>query len=379
MPRSAPAGTPRAELDQQIPFGWFVAAAIALSLLTTSRVYLSLSLKGIEEPLADIIAGEGLSWALWLPVVPLASALDQRWGFARHRTTTAFTVHFIAALVIIVLHSLAMTLAGQAAGWYFTMDSPAATMQIQLVHEAASALLVYSAIVGVIYARRQIGENQARRIAQTGLEGQLARERLRNLQMQLHPHFLFNALHAVGGLMRDGDRDTAVNTLSDLGDLLRTSLQQSNRQFVSLHDEIEFTRAYLKIQQARHGERLGVTIDVPVETMAASIPHLLLQPLVENAIQHGTARRRDGGFIILRARCNMDRLIIDVCDDGPGPPTGGIVEGIGLSTTRERLEALYGSDFSLAIERIDTPEQLPLTRARVAIPFRTDLPHGPDE
>jgi LytS/YehU family sensor histidine kinase len=235
------------------------------------------------------------------------------------------------------------------------------------VHEGAAGLLVYAAIVAAAHLRRHLREQEARRLAQSSLEARLARERLRNLQMQLHPHFLFNTLHAVGGIIREGDRKTAVETVSDLGDLLRRSLELGDRQLVRLDEELDFIGAYLKIQQARYGSRLRVTVTVGEGTRGALVPHLVLQPLVENAIRHGTSRVESGGTISVTAAIEGARLVLAVADDGPGPGEGENTEGIGLRNTRERLVELYASDFSMRLERHDDEG----TRVTLKIPYRT--------
>lgn len=330
---------------------WIFAGAALLTLLTASRVILSLEIKGYHEPLAAVFAGEALRWALWFPVIPVVLVLEQRWGFTRGFRARAAATHFLFASIVLLSHSLVMTVAGRSAGWYFALDSARATFLIQIVHEAAATAIVYGAIVGFVHFRRQSSENAARRAAHAGLEARLAEERLRVLQMQLHPHFLFNALHAIGGLVRDGDRDTAVATVSDLGELLRRSLHHSRRPFVTLQEELEFVAAYLKIQQARYGDRLAVSISATPEARRTLVPTLIVQPLVENAIRHGTARADGDGSVQVRARCTSGRLEIEVQDDGPSPVESEAEPGIGLGNTRARLFGTYGDDFGFGLER----------------------------
>ncbi len=333
------------------PVPWIFAGAALLTLLTASRVILSLEIKGYHEPLAAVFAGEALRWALWFPVVPLVLRLEQRWGFTSGLRARAAAIHILVASLVLLSHSLVMTVAGRSAGWYFALDSVRATFLIQIVHEAAATTIVYGAIVGFVQFRRQSSENAGRRAAHAGLEARLAEERLRVLQMQLHPHFLFNALHAIGGLVRDGDRDTAVATVSDLGDLLRRSLQHSGRAVVTLEEELEFVTAYLKIQRARYGDRLSVSIRATPEARRTLVPSLIVQPLVENAIRHGTARADGDGSVEVRARCKDGRLEIEVQDDGPFPVESEPEPGIGLGNTRARLLGTYGDDFGFRLER----------------------------
>jgi sensor histidine kinase YesM len=167
--------------------------------------------------------------------------------------------------------------------------------------------------------------------------------------MQLHPHFLFNTLHAVSTLLHR-DPDAADEMLSQLSDLLRMTLENFGLQEVSLREELEFIRRYLDIQQTRFQDRLRVTIDVPPETLDARVPNQALQPIVENAIHHGLEGRTGSGTIEIRARGRAAMLQLSVRDDGPGLAATWQVaqqEGIGLSNTRARLKQLYGSLASL--------------------------------
>jgi two-component system, LytTR family, sensor kinase len=360
------AGTTDRSLPGMSRVMWVVVVTAILTLLTSSRVILSLEIKGYGAPIAAILAGEALRWALWLPVVPLVLAAERRSGFAAGSWPRAIAMHVVGATAVLLTQSLVMTLAGRSAGWYFALDSARATFLIQVVHEAAATAIVYGAIVAYAHVRRHLHEREARRAAHAGLETLLARERLRVLQMQLHPHFLFNALHAIGGLVRDGDRATAVETVSDLGELLRRSLRHSERSLVTLEEELEFVAAYLKIQQARYGDHLAVSIGATPEARRTLVPTLIVQPLVENAIRHGTARAEHGGRVEIRARCTNDRLEVEVRDDGPAPVEEAPEPGIGLGNTRARLRGTYGEDFGFTLAR----GQLGGTVAMISIPLR---------
>jgi two-component sensor histidine kinase len=170
----------------------------------------------------------------------------------------------------------------------------------------------------------------------------LARARLDTLRAQLHPHFLFNTLNTISGLIHENPAkaDEMVVTLSEL---LRSSLQSSTAEEVPLQQEVEFVRRYLLLMQGRFEERLQFEIEVSAETARALVPPMLLQPLVENAVEHGLLPRPEGGLIRVEAKRDGQRLQIRVCDNGVG--LGGDApreEGIGLGHTRARLAELYG-------------------------------------
>ncbi|MDX1577011.1 MAG: histidine kinase, partial [Gemmatimonadota bacterium] len=338
---------------------WLVAGLACLALVTASRVYLSLALKDVADPFPQILLGESLKWGLWLPTVPAVVALDRRLGFARsdgRGIPAALAAHLLLALFVLAGHTAIMTAAGQAGDWYFVRETARATALIRLVHEGGSILLVYGAVVALDHLQRHRREREESRLAESRLEAQLARERLRNLQAQLHPHFLFNALHAVAGLLREGERVSAVELLEQLGDLLRTALRRADRQFVSFAEELEFLETYLDIHEARHGDRLEVSWSIDPDIEHVPVPHLVLQPLVENAVRHGvegTLAVDDGarvGRIEIVARRDQGSLVLEVLDNGPGPGASDREsEGVGLANTRARLRTLYGEDFTLEV------------------------------
>jgi sensor histidine kinase YesM len=209
-----------------------------------------------------------------------------------------------------------------------------------------------------------------RELTAAQLETQLAQADLQALKSQLQPHFLFNSLHTIGSLVRTGDRDSAVKVTADLGELLRRMLDGASQQEVPLRQELEFIKSYLDIEQMRFRDRLTVTFSVDEEVLDARVPHLVLQPLVENAIRHGIAPHAFAGHVEVRGRRVGDKLELVVRDDGPGAGNGdGSRPGIGLTNTRARLSRLYGNEFSLAV--INLPQGG--LESRVEIPFQLAL------
>lgn len=203
------------------------------------------------------------------------------------------------------------------------------------------------------------------------LEGRLAKARLQALKSQLQPHFLFNTMHSISALMLI-DPKAADRMMTRLGDLLRMSLESAGTQITTLSREIEFVNCYLEIEKVRFAERLHVTLDISPETLDASVPHLLLQPLVDNAVKHGISRLPDGGEIKIVAKAQAKQLQIEILDNGPGvsDKPGLPSSGLGLRITRERLESLYGQAQRLDLLRLSEGG----TMARVCIPLRTQRP-----
>jgi two-component system, LytTR family, sensor kinase len=184
------------------------------------------------------------------------------------------------------------------------------------------------------------------------LESQLASAQLNALKMQLQPHFLFNTLNAITVLVRARKSKDAEQMLGHLSDLLRRVLEDIDAQEVSLRRELEYLHLYLSIEQVRFADRLRVEVSVDPTTEDASVPQLILQPIVENAVRHGIARSSSAGRILIRAAKINGTVEVRVQDDGPGLSTtySGEDQGIGLANTRARLRQLYGEDARLEIE-----------------------------
>lgn len=205
------------------------------------------------------------------------------------------------------------------------------------------ALLIVIAVHALLYYQNF----RASELAQLSLKTQLAQAQLRALKMQLHPHFLFNTLHSISSLVLE-DPPKANSMIAQLGDFLRLTLENSNQQLVSLKEETEFLRCYLEIEQVRFGDRLTVALELEPQTLSVQVPHLILQPVVENAIQHAIAPRATRGHINIEAKRLNNLLRLEVKDNGPGIASNDALlgtEGVGLSNVRARLHQIYGSDF----------------------------------
>jgi two-component system, LytTR family, sensor kinase len=220
------------------------------------------------------------------------------------------------------------------------------------------------------------GEVRAREVAAAHLETRLIEAQLQALQRQLHPHFLFNTLHAISALVhREPDKADAM--IERLSDLLRLTLDKIGVQQVTLEQELDYLRAYLDIEQVHFGDRLEVIYDVDAHAMDALVPNLILQPLAENAIRHGLEPRSGRGRIAIEAFREGDTLVLRVIDTGrglfrvpavaPREGTGPAEAGVGLSNTRARLSRLYGSAATLDLQ----PNTGGGAVATVRLPFKT--------
>jgi two-component system, LytTR family, sensor kinase len=205
------------------------------------------------------------------------------------------------------------------------------------------ALLIVIAVHALLYYQNF----RASELAQSSLKTQLAQAQLRALKMQLHPHFLFNTLHSISSLVLE-DPPKANSMIARLGDFLRLTIENSEQQLVTLKEETEFLRCYLDIEQVRFGDRLTVTFALEPQTLSAQVPHLILQPVVENAIQHAIAPRAVRGQINIQANRVDSLLRVAVSDNGPGITLNAIGPAkkcVGLTNVRTRLQQIYGPDF----------------------------------
>jgi sensor histidine kinase YesM len=205
-------------------------------------------------------------------------------------------------------------------------------------------LTIYVFIFGFLHLFDRYRRARARELRAAQLEAQLAHARLHNLQAQLHPHFLFNALNAISSIMYDDVR-AADRMLTRLADLLRRALDASRAQVVTLGEELQLLEAYLEVMRARFGEHLQARVEVDDALRHVRVPPLLLQPLVENALEHGAPAPPETASVAIRCHREGDTLILEVQDNGPGlahPDEPIVGRGVGLTNTVERLQGLYG-------------------------------------
>ncbi|MEO8704872.1 MAG: histidine kinase [Kofleriaceae bacterium] len=209
-------------------------------------------------------------------------------------------------------------------------------------------VVIYFAVLGVTYAVDYQRRLRDRELRAAQLEATLVHARLDALELQLQPHFLFNTLHAIGGLVRQNRGPQAIEMIAGLSDLLRYSLDHAGKHLVPLDQEVAILERYLEIQSLRFSDRLAVTVDVPRELRSVRVPALLLQPLVENAVRHGIERVVEPGRIEVRAHRVGATLAIEIFNTGPALAERG-EHGIGITNTRERLQQLYGGRYSFAL------------------------------
>jgi two-component system, LytTR family, sensor kinase len=231
------------------------------------------------------------------------------------------------------------------------MKTPIAAIVFLLIIGFHETVLTYWMLIGIqhawqYYRRYQEREKEALRLElrASELQTQLTQAQLGALKMQLQPHFLFNTLNAITVLIRQRKSLEAERTIAQFSDLLRLVLEDVDSQEVPLRRELTFLKLYLSIEEVRFQDRLRVETVIDPATLDANVPHMILQPIVENAIRHGIGRSSSAGRIVIRSFRSTDGLQIAVEDDGPGlPPDFSTRDhGVGLANTRARLRQLYG-------------------------------------
>jgi LytS/YehU family sensor histidine kinase len=247
---------------------------------------------------------------------------------------------------------------------------------IRFYNGISSFLVLYAAILTVSFVLDARGRVALHQTESARLNEQLSRAQLHALRRQIEPHFLFNTLNSVAGLIREGRNDSAVNMIAGLSDFLRRTLDDSTRQQVPLREEMEFAQRYLEIQKVRFADRLQLSVDVPDELYPAQVPSLILQPMVENAIKHGIAKRAQGGAVRIAASRHDGVLTISVSNDGPSLPADWETAraGIGISNVRTRLRSLYGDESELSLRNRNGGG----VEASVSLPLLLILPVAED-
>jgi two-component system, LytTR family, sensor kinase len=342
---------------------WLVPAVIA-SLQSAAGAALRSEL-GKEWPFAALQFPRWMTWALFTPIV---FGLHQRAPLSAGRLPRFVGVHasasiMLSALLEMIWLPITMSVAAKLNPNEPLPVSMTVVVLATLVGRIVPGAFTYAAVLGVAASMDAQRRLRAREVRTAELETELVQSQLSALKMQLHPHFLFNTLHAVTVLIQE--RPTAaIKMVARLGDLLRLTLTRTQQQEVPLASELELVRLYLDIEQVRFADRLAVTYEIPANLMDAAVPDLLLQPLVENAIKHGIARHAGRGSLTIVARRLGDSLEINVHNSGGATSAVG-GSGVGIAVTRRRLNHLYGetATFGLTVNADGAS-------ARVVMPFR---------
>ena len=349
----------------------FVAFWSSVILFDAVRDVIEIQVRDLRGRPAEWLVQEWLmfwgSWVLVSSPLPLLVARFTPAGLGPGRWVALHLVGSIAATAVhLALAAAAFSAAlggNNFGGWLldFALDL------------SFRDLVIYWALLGSLLAwhyhlRAQERELDAARLAARAgrLEAAAQAARLDALRRELQPHFLFNALHSVGALIRREERSKALDALERLGELLRSGFDPDAPDWTPLSEELHRLRQYLGLQEIRFGERLRISWHVEEAALSHPVPALILQPLVENAVKHGMEGSSSPVSISIEARVDGASLLLSVTDDGPGLNEAA-VQGVGLSNTRNRIDLLYGEDGSVEVSQRAEGG----TSARITVPVRS--------
>jgi two-component system, LytTR family, sensor kinase len=349
-PVTRPAPPPVSDERIGLPWRPFLVVLSGLALMTALQLLLAFKwVRGSDLAVREALLSGAATWYPWILLAPGVFWVCGRFRFDADNWLRSAAVHVPASFVF----GTVWTLIRWGCSFIPWVDEKPLPIERVAIGHLYMWLLAYWLLVGFHEAWRNYRRFTRGELRASQLEARLAQAQLEVLKGQLHPHFLFNTLHAISTLIHR-DPEAADEMLAQLSDLLRMTLATVGVQEVPLQQELEFLRRYLDIQQTRFADRLRVVVDVPPDTLDVNVPNQVLQPLVENAIHHGIDARRGDGLVEIRARTEGDMLRLEVRDDGPGlkaaseaPSPRGT--GIGLSNTRARLHELYGPQSALEL------------------------------
>ena len=353
------------------PCRWIWIASIwsGFGLIAAMQTVFVMRSEGMHHAWVRLFVTEACSFLPWALATDPVMRLGRRFPPVKLKPLKTWLVHLASCTAIGLL----------CAAWMMWLDAllnpyASAAPAGPSVHQwldrfyngVLSSLVLYATVVAVSYALDSRSRLAYQQTETARLNEQLSKAQLDALRRQVEPHFLFNTLNAIAGLIRERRNDAAVSMIAGLSDFLRRVLQDSTRQQVPLGEEVEFAQKYLDIQKVRFVERLQFSVDVPRELLLAQVPTLILQLMVENAIKHGIAQRAQGGSIRIAASRSNGQLTVSVYNDGPPVVWEKMRSGIGISNMRTRLQSLYGDAFDLSMQNQD-PGGVEVT---VSMPFK---------
>ncbi|PHN02073.1 sensor histidine kinase [Flavilitoribacter nigricans] len=339
-----------------IPYWQGILVALLLACLFTLKSYLRLKYFNELEyfKLGRTLGVHTVNYLLWALLLPLLNYFFERFPIHDSPWRTK-GIALALSLTICFFHeftsSLMLAIPANWLGYYPLGDDNMAYIIRGLRIAVPDRFLEYWIIYAILTAMRMQRKFRNKELELVKVENQLSSARLNALRLQLQPHFLFNTLNTISSLM-EINVNAAQKVVSRLGGLLRFVLDKDERNFIPLREELEFVRNYLDIEQTRFNDRLSVQYDIDDATQEIWVPHLILQPLVENAIKHGFSNRSNDGKIEVITRKLDDKVEMVIRDDGCGTdlsPEELLRAGIGLSNVKKRLELLYGETAEMEI------------------------------
>jgi hypothetical protein len=326
-----------------------LAAALTMpALVIATQLYVGYRLRGISVPFGVALLTQLLHWETWLLAGPFVWKLEQRWPLTGERRRQSLLRH-VAAAPIVALGVLTIYYAAYhtvirmpvISVWFTGMDrSFTLTAAFFAIANLHLELLLYAGIVATAHAVHTTALLRAQEHESLRLEAELTGAKLTALRTQLQPHFLFNTLHMIGSSVLQRHNERAVQMIAELGELLRATLAHRDTELAPLREEVAYLERYLRIEEARFGDRLRVEWRIDASALDLLVPPFILQPLIENAFRHGIAHRTDDSLLRIAAAQSDGHLRVEIYNDGP--PLGDAFDvtrcgGYGLSNVVERL------------------------------------------
>ena len=353
-------------------YNWFWIASLwaVLAVLDASQNVFAMRHEGMHHAWMKLFIVLTFDWLPWALLTPSVIWLGRRYPPA-WKSPQTWLVHLCCIIALdVVAAAWRSMLEVVVQPWLPDFESQAflATWPLKIFGGLVPAFILYAVILAVTYVLDSKARAAAQQTDTARLNEQLSYAQLNALQRQVEPHFIFNALNSISGLVREQKNDAAVSMIVALSDFIRRVAATSHDPQALLSQEVEFLERYLQIQEVRFAGRLKLDIQIPDELRKAQIPSLILQPLAENAIKHGIAQRAQGGEVRVAASRSNGLLHLSVYNDGPLLDGSGSAfkDGIGLSNLRRRLNLLYGHDCDLRLENYGITG----VQVSVALPYR---------
>jgi two-component system, LytTR family, sensor kinase len=358
------------EMSKSPRWLWIAVLWGGMGLFDATQTVFVMRSQGMHHAWMQLFVTILFSWLPWALATPVVMYLGRTFPPLRLRSISTWLIHLGAAAIINLVSAAWRAFMEVAMNPWANPTGPGSFTSLwsQTFNNGLLATIIfYASILAIAYvleSRERIAHQQAETAR---LNEQLSKAQLDALRHQIEPHFLFNALNAVASLVREERNDDAVNMIAGLSDLLRHVLQDSRKQQVPLREELELLDQYLAIQKVRFSDRLHIDAHIPAELLQAQVPSLILQPIVENALKHGIAKRAQGGIVrIAASRCN-GHLWLSVYNDGPQLSADWKIDaaGVGLSNLVTRLRGLYGDQFEFSLASPDSSG----VQALVSVPY----------
>ncbi len=350
---------------------WIASICLGLGLFDALQDVVVMRAEGMHHPLAGLFASMLLSWLPWALATPIVLRLQRQYPL-QQTTLVPWLIHGAGVVSIAIVSGIwDAVLQKFLRPWSSASGLPFVTLSLTKFYgELLSCVVLYSCVLLVGHMLDSRERLALQRTEAARLNEQLSKAQLNALRQQIEPHFLFNTLNAISGLVREERNEAAVGMIAGLSDLLRHTLKDSNTQEVPLEEELLFLQKYLDIQKIRFADRLQLSVDIDKQFLSAPVPTLILQPIVENALKHGIAARANGGVIRITAIRSNGLLTFRVYNDGPSLPDGweSNQSGVGISNVRTRLQSLYGNAYDLTI-RNQAPGGVEVS---ISVPFRQE-------